>query len=135
MLFTTSAVPMLSWKEQLSNSVCCVDCRSRATLTMPGELPGRIVAYLLVHKVKAKESILNSTILVKLRPTDPLQTIVAILPEEEDSPHMVNLATLTTVIFISRTWSPGKNTIVVLEVKYSSASCAYSESVAQLVEL
>ena len=26
---------------------------------------------------------------------------------------------------------PGKNTIVVLEVKYSSACCAYSESVAQ----
>ena len=102
---------------------------------MPRELPERIVAYLLVHKAKAKESIFNSTILVKLRPTDLLQTIVAILPEEEDSPHMVNLVTLTTVIFISRTWSPGKNTIVVLEVKYSSASCAYSESVVQLVEL
>ena len=39
------------------------------------------------------------------------------------------------MISASRTWSPGKNTIVVLEVKYSSASCAYSESVAQLVEL
>ena len=80
--------------------------------------------------MKAKESILNSTILVKLRPTDPLQTTVALLPEE-DSPHKVSLDTLTTVIFLSRTWSPGKNTIVVLEVKYSSASCAYSESVAQ----
>ena len=51
------------------------------------------------------------------------------------SPCMVSLATLATVIFLSRTWSPGKNTIVVLEVKYSSASCAYSESVVQLVEL
>ena len=46
---------------------------------------------------------------------------------------MVSLDTLTTVILVSRTWSPGKNTIVVLEVKYSSASCAYSESVAQWV--
>ena len=46
---------------------------------------------------------------------------------------MVSLDTLTTVIFVSRTWSPGKNTIVVLEVKYSSASRAYSESVAQWV--
>ena len=72
--------------------------------------------------------------LVKLRPTDPLQTTVALLPEE-DSPHMVSLATLVTVILVSRVWLPGKNTIVVLEVKYSSASCAYSESVVQLAEL
>ena len=77
---------------------------------------------------------MKSTILVKRRPTDPLQTTVALLPEE-DSPHMVNLVTLATVILILRTWSPGKNTIVVLEVKYSSASCAYSESVVQLAEL
>ena len=54
---------------------------------------------------------------MKLRPTDPL---VALLPEE-DSPHMVSLAMFATVILVSRTWSPGKNTIVVLEVKYSSA--------------
>ena len=47
---------------------------------------------------------------------------------------MVNLDTLTTVIFTLRVWLPGKNTIVVLEVKYSSASRAYSESVLQLVE-
>ena len=75
---------------------------------------------------------LKSTIFVKLKPTDPLRTTVAMLPEE-DSPRMVSLDTLATVIFVSRTWSPGKNTIVVLEVKYSSASCAYSESVAQWV--
>ena len=50
------------------------------------------------------------------------------LLSEEDSPHMVNPSTLATVIFISRTWSPEKNTIVVLEViKYSSVSHAYSE--------
>ena len=73
---------------------------------------------------------LKSTIFVKLKPTDPLRTTVAML-SGEDSPCMVSLATLATVIFISRTWSPGKNTIVVLEVKYSSVSCAYSESVAQ----
>ena len=48
---------------------------------------------------------------------------------------MVSLATLATVIFVSRTWSPGKNTIVVSEVKYDLAFCAYSESVAQWVEL
>ena len=77
---------------------------------------------------------LKSTIFVKLKPTDPLRTTVAML-SEEDSPCMVSLATLATVIFVSRTWSPGKNTIVVLEVKYSPASCAYPESVAQRVEL
>ena len=49
----------------------------------------------------------------------------------EDTPYMVSLATLATVIFLSRTWSPGMNAIVVLEVKYSSTSCAYSESVVQ----
>ena len=43
---------------------------------------------------------------------------------------MVKLGMLVTVIFISRVWSPGKNTIVVLEVKYDFACCAYSESVA-----
>ena len=77
---------------------------------------------------------LKSTIFVKLKPTDPLRTTVAMMSEKE-SPHMVSLVTLATVIFTSRTWSPGKNTIVVLEVKYSSASCAYSESVVQSVEL
>ena len=59
---------------------------------------------------------------------------VAVLPEE-DSPCMVSVDTLATVIFVSRVWSPGKNTIVVLEVKHKLASCAYSESVVQLVEL
>ena len=29
-LLTTSAVAMLSWKEQLTSSVHCVDCKSRA---------------------------------------------------------------------------------------------------------
>ena len=29
-LSTTSAVPRLSWKEQLTSSVCCVDCKRRA---------------------------------------------------------------------------------------------------------
>ena len=42
---------------------------------------------------------------------------------------------LATQIFISRTWSPGKNTIVVLEVKYILVFCAYSESVEQWIEL
>ena len=72
---------------------------------------------------------------VKLRPTGPLQTIVALSLPEEDSPRMISQETLTTVISASRTWSPGKNTIVVLEVKYRSASCEYSESVVQLAEL
>ena len=44
---------------------------------------------------------------------------------------MVSLVTLATVIFLSRTWSPDKNTKVVLEVKYSSAFCAYLVSVVQ----
>ena len=68
---------------------------------------------------------------MKLKPTDRSQTTSL----EKDLPRMVNLATLATVTEASRTWSPGKNTIVVLEVKYCSASCAYSESVVQLAEL
>ena len=71
---------------------------------------------------------------MKLRPTDPLQTTVALLPEE-DFPLMVSLDILVTVILVSRVWLPCKNTIVVLEVKYSPASCAYSDSVVQLAEL
>ena len=74
---------------------------------------------------------LKSTIFVKLKPTDPLRTTVAML--SENFPRMVSLVTLATVIFVSRIWSPAKNTIVVSEVKYTSASCAYSESVAQWV--
>ena len=65
--------------------------------------------------------------------TGTLQTIAAMLLEV-GSPCMVNLATFATAIFVSRVWSPGKNTIVVLEVTYSSASCACSQSVVQLVE-
>ena len=133
-LFTASAVPLLSWKEQLTSSVYCVDRKNRAKWTVSGGITGSLKIYLLLQDVKAKECILNSTILVKLRPTSPSQTTVALLPEE-DSPRMVSLAMLAAVMFLSRVWSPGKNTIVVLEVKYSSASCAYSESVAQLVVL
>ena len=129
-LFTTSAVPGLSWKEQLTSSAC-VECKRRATWTRvvllgrmsDGKIPGRAITYFLLQDVKAKESILNSTILVRLRPTDPMQTTVALLPEE-DSPHMVSLDTLATVILVSRVWSPGKNTTVVLEVKYSFACSA-----------
>ena len=86
-----------------------------------------------MKEVKANKCILRSTVLVKVRKKDPVQTTVAVLPEEDHSPRMVNLVTLATVIFLSRAWSPDKNTIVVLEVKYSPASCAYSESVAQWV--
>ena len=45
---------------------------------------------------------------------------------------MVNLDMLATVIFISRVWLPGKNTIVVLEVKYDLVCCTYTESVAHV---
>ena len=71
---------------------------------------------------------------MKLKPTDLLRTTVAIL-SEEDTLHMISLDTLANLIFISRTQSPSKNTIVVLEVKYSLDSCAYLESVAQWIEL
>ena len=77
---------------------------------------------------------MRSTIFVKLKPTDPLRTTVAMV-SEEDSPCIVSLDALATVIFILRTWSPGKNTIVVLEMKYILASCVYSESVAHWVVL
>ena len=30
-LFTTSAMPLLSWKEQLPSSAYCIDCKSKAT--------------------------------------------------------------------------------------------------------
>ena len=53
----------------------------------------------LLQDVKAIEHILNSTIRTKLRPTDPLQTIVALL-FEKDSPHMVSLVTLAIVISV-----------------------------------
>lgn len=49
---------------------------------------------------------------------------------EDDFPRMVNLPMPATVIFTSKVWSPGKNTIVVLEVKFS-VSYAYSERVVQ----
>ena len=64
---------------------------------------------------------------MKLRPIEPLQTTCAALPQED----IVSLATPVTVISVSRIWSPDKNTIVEFEVKYSSACCVYSESVAQ----
>ena len=72
---------------------------------------------------------------MKVKPTDPLQTTVGMVSmlTGEETPYMVSLVTLATVTFISRTWSPGQNTIVELEIKYSLASCAYSESAAQWV--
>ena len=71
---------------------------------------------------------------MKLKPTDPLQMTVAML-SEENRPRMVSLDMLAALIFISRTWSPGMNTIVVLVVKYILVSRAYSESVEQWIEL
>jgi len=50
--------------------------------------------------------------LMKLKPTHPLQTTLATYPEEH-SLHKVNLLMLATVIFTLRAWSPGKKTIVV----------------------
>ena len=88
---------------------------------------------LLPHKVKAKELILKFPTPVKLKPTDAFQTTVAALPEE-DSPYIVKLDMLATVKFVSRTCSPGRNTIVVLDVRYDWGLCAYSESGAQWVE-
>ena len=105
-----------------------MDCKSKAYLYAGG------VPCFLLQNVRAKDYILNPTILVNLRPTDPLQAIFAMFPEE-DSPHMVSPATLATVIFAVRVWSPGKNTMVVLEVKYNSGSRVYSASVVQLFEL
>ena len=89
----------------------------------------------MLQLVKAKNCILKFIMFVNLRPTGPLQTTVALSLPEEDSPLMVKLDTSATMIFASRMWSPDKNTIVVLEVKYSSALRAYSESVVKLVEL
>ena len=37
-LITTSAVPMLSWKEQLTSSAYCVDCKSNACFVINGKL-------------------------------------------------------------------------------------------------
>ena len=91
--------------------------------------------YFLLQDVKAKESILSSTVLVKLKPTNLLQTIVVLLPEE-DSPCIVSLTTLETVTLVSRIWSPGKNNIVMLEsAKNDLASCTNSESVVHLMKV
>ena len=81
-LFTTRAVPSLSWKEQLLTSAYCVDCTNRAIRLLATGTPGKVIpkAYFILQDVKAKE-FLKSTILVKLRPTNPLQTTVALLPE------------------------------------------------------
>ena len=95
----------------------------------------RRVGDVVLQLVKAKDCILKFIMFVNLRPTGPLQTTVALSLSEEDSPLMVRLDILAIAISALRTWSPGNNTIVVLEVKYSLASCAYSESVVQLVEL
>ena len=122
----------LSWKEQLASSADCVEIKNNAEL-LAGSASWSLTLKDLLQDLTANEYILKSTIFEKRRPTGPLQTTVGTLPKE-DSPCIVRLATLATVIFRSRTWSPGKNTIVVLEVKYKAASCAYSVSVAQWVE-
>ena len=92
-LITTSAVPMLSWKEQLTSSAYCVDCKSNACFAINGKvgvngtrkgdvmielstLRGKV--YILLHLVKAKDCILNFIMLVKMRPYGPLQTTVAV---------------------------------------------------------
>ena len=83
---------------------------------------------------KAIEHIWNSTTGTKLSPTDPLQTTVALL-FEKDSPHgQSNYIGNCDNISVSRVWAADKNIIVVLEVKYSSTFCAYSESVVEWVE-
>lgn len=105
-----------------------MDSKSMAYLQDPVK-----ASELLPHEVKAKELILKFTTPVKLKPTDALQITVAALPEE-DSPCITKLDMLATVRFVSRTWSPGRNTIVVLDVRYNWALCAYSESGAQWVE-
>ena len=105
---------------------------AKVILQKQGHIDNRLKNMYMFSATRGKSQrvyiFLNSTTLVKLKATDPSQTTVALLPKE-DSPHMVNSSTLATVIFRSRTWSPGKNTMVMLEVKYSPASCANSESV------
>ena len=78
---------------------------------------------------------LKSTIFVKLKPTDPLQIMIVAMLSEENPPSVVSLDILATLTFTSRTWSPDKNSIVVLEIKYNSGSCAHSDNVQQLIEL
>ena len=69
---------------------------------------------------------------MNLKPTDPVRTTVGMLPGKF-SPRMFNPVTLVTVTLLSRIWLPSKNTMVVLEVKYSLASCAYTESVLKIL--
>ena len=148
-LNTASAMPLLSWKKQSTSSAYCVyfksnvypvlgrlgsaDCTPIDVKIELSTCRGKV--YVLLQLVKAKDCILKFTMFVKLRPTGPLQTIVALSLPAEDSAYMISQETLTTVISASRTWSPGKNTMVVLSVKYCLAFCAYSESVVQLAEL
>jgi len=68
--YTMSAVPTLLWKEQLTSSAYFTDSKSSVALKL--ELPK-----FLPHEVKVREWILKSPILLKLKPNDPLQTILA----------------------------------------------------------
>jgi len=68
--YTTSVVPTLLWKEQLTSSAFCTDSKNSVALKL--ELPK-----FLPHEVKVREWILKSPILLKLKPTDPLQIILA----------------------------------------------------------
>ena len=69
---------------------------------------------------------------MKLKPTASLQTTIGIMPDKDS---LQTWSTFATVILVSVAWSPGKNTIVALEAKYCSASCAYPESMVQFAEM
>ena len=56
-LLTTSAVAGLPWKEQLTSSVRCVDCKSRTAYRGAEGRPATVTAYLksLLQEVKCKK--------------------------------------------------------------------------------
>ena len=70
-------------------------------------------------------------IFLYLKPTDHYEQLFLYCLRKTLHTCMVSLVTLATVTVLSRTWSLDKNTIVVADIKYISASCVYSESVAQ----
>ena len=109
-LFTASAVPLNVVMKGTVNYSVVYSVKSKCS----ANVPAKGLTSFLLQELKARKSILKSTMCVKLSPTEPLQTIGTMLPEE-DPPCMVSLAMLTTVMFLSRIWSPGKNTIVVSE--------------------
>ena len=67
-----------------------------------------------------------------MKAAGPVHTILLVISGRVvESPTMVNEVILVVSMSLYSLWSPGRNTIVVLEVKRGPVPCAYSERVRQ----